>query len=118
MSDEVERGPVKIELITHEEVVKGSGLGSALKVSLAIGLAGASLTGVAGSLLGRGVVTWQETPSSLARCKDAVQTAVDSALGNFLIVQLAAIAGGFCLVGFAAFVKLRARQKARAAAAG
>jgi len=114
--DEVIRGPVRVELVVHDDGPKGSGLGGVLKASVALGLAGASLSGVAGSLLGRGLVTWQETPSSLARCQDAVQTAVDAALGNFLIVQLAAFALGFGLVGFVAFVKLRARQKARLAA--
>ena len=115
MSDEVTRGPVQVELVVHDDGPKGSGLGGVLKATLFLGLAGASIFGVAGSLLGRGVVTWQETPSSLARCQDAVQTAVDAALGNFLVVQLAAIAFGFALVSFVTFVKLRSRQKARVA---
>jgi hypothetical protein len=115
MSDEATRGPVQVELVIHDDTIKGGGFFSLLKGSIAIGLAGAGITGVLGSLAGRGLVTWQETPSSLATCRDAVQTAVDAALGNFLVVQLVAMAAGFGLLFFASFVKLRARQQARKA---
>jgi hypothetical protein len=105
---------VQVELVIHDETVRGGGFFAALKWAIAIGFTGAGIAGVLGSLAGRGVVTWQETPSSLAKCRDAVQTAVDAALGNFLVVQLLALSAGFLLFAFAAFVKVRARQRTRA----
>ncbi len=114
MSEEGQRGPVRVELVVHDEEGRGL-LGGALKGGLLVGLAGGGLFALAGSFLGRALVLWQETPPSLKDCREVVERSMSTALTSLLGWQLGFLGMGFALGFIAGFVKLRARAKSRAA---
>ena len=116
MSNEVGRGPVRVELIVHG--AQGRGLfGGALKGGLFSGLAGGGLFALGGSFLGRALVTWQKTPPSLEECRGVVESSMSTALTSLLGWQLGFLGAGFALGFVVGFVVLRARARARARAA-
>jgi hypothetical protein len=119
MSDEQQpapRDPVKVELVLHDDAAQGPGFGGLFKASFALGLAGAGVAGILASVLGRGLVTWTETPQALARCRGTVEDAVHSAITSFMTVQGVALGGGFLVAFVLAMVKLRQRARRAQAA--
>lgn len=105
-----ERGPVRVDVVVHDESKRSGGAVSALKTALVIGLAAAAVCATAGTFLGRSLVTWQQAAPSLKECRSSVELGVEAALSDFVIVQLLALGVGFGLAFLISFVKL-ARKK-------
>lgn len=108
--DKMERGPVRVDVVVHDEKKRGGGALGAFKTAFVIGLAGAALVAVAGTFVGRSLVTWQQSSPTLKECRSSVELGVDAALGDFVLWQLVALGGGFALAFGVSFVKL-ARKK-------
>jgi hypothetical protein len=113
-ASEAERGPVRVELVLHDEG-RPSLLATRLKGALFLGLAGAGLLATAGSFVGRALVTWQEASPSLGRCKDVVEEAVGGALTSLLGWQLGFLGVGFVLGAASGLWLLRGRGRGASA---
>ena len=110
MTEAAPRGPVRVEIVVHDEKNKKSGL-RRLLYALAFGFTGAGLAALAGSFAVRGLVTWQQAPASLAQCKGPVEAAVDTALGDFLLWQMLLLGGGFLFAFVVAVWRLFSTRK-------
>lgn len=105
------RDPPKVEVVVVDPAAARPGLSSTLKSAFALGLMGAGLFGVLGTLLGRKLVAWSGTPEVLAECKQPVEIGVQKAIDHFLIAQGLALGTGFLLLFVLGFSRLRARAR-------
>ena len=101
------RDPPKVELIIQDPAARKPGVVARLRGAFAIGLMGAGVFGAAGTVLGRKLVTWSETPSTLASCKEPVTIGVTNALDSLLLAQGITLGAGFLLLFVFGYSKLR-----------